>query len=188
MVESLARPGIGIASGPGLVPDDLPFMARLAGTTLASKGTGYVAQRYGEGSSNAREDRWSLVIGCNMAVRKAVFDQVGGFSTKFFPCEEMFTSFRITRQGYKLMFRPDASVYHYPRASLPGFCKQIYGYGKVRIRLIRSGVELEPTTIVPGVWVLSLAVLGLGSFVAPVLGWLLPEPVPLCPGLPVDDD
>ena len=71
------------------------------------------------------------------------------------------------------MFNPQAYVYHYPRESLGRFWKQIHGYGATRIRLLRAGCDFEPTTLVPGAWVLSLLVLGSGAWFSTVFLWLL---------------
>lgn len=173
IVEPFSDPAVGLVSGPSLVPDDLPLMARLAGVTLASKAAGYVAQRYVQGQPSAREVRWSFLIGCNMAFRKSVLDSLGGFDPAFWPGEEMIASFRATRDGHKLVFHPQAYLYHYPRASLRGYLKQIYGYGATRIRLLRAGVEFEPTTLIPALWVLSLVVLGAGAPWCCYCVWLL---------------
>lgn len=170
IAEPFADPAVGLVSGPSLVPHDLPLMARLAGVTLASKAAGYVAQRYVQGEPRPREVRWSFLIGCNMAFRKSVLNALGGFDPAFWPGEEMIASSRATRAGHRLVFHPLAYLYHYPRASLRGYVKQIYGYGATRIRLLRAGVEFEPTTIVPAVWVLSLLVLGA---TAPFCRWCL---------------
>ncbi|MDD5677326.1 MAG: glycosyltransferase [Kiritimatiellae bacterium] len=155
---------VGLVSGPGLVPDDLPLMARLAGIVLASKAAGYVAERYMVGDPAPREIRWSGLIGCNMAYRRAVLERLGGFDPAFWPGEEMIAAYRATRLGYKLIFQPQALLYHYPRASFWRFCRQMYGYGATRIRLIRAGVDLEAATIIPAVLVLALVVLGVTVF------------------------
>ena len=176
IVEPFADPRVGFVSGPSLVPDDLPLMGRLAGVVLASKAAGYVSERYLAGASGPREAKWSRLIGCNMAYRRTVLESIGLFDPAFWPGEEMIAAYRATQAGHKLVFHPEATLHHYPRASLGRFVKQIYGYGATRVRLFRAGVEFEPTTIVPAVWVLSLVLLGVGCllplFVRAALPWL----------------
>lgn len=167
------RPEVGLISGPGLVPDDIPLMARLAGSVLASKAAGYVAERYLAGDPAPREIRWSGLIGCNMAYRRAVLERLGGFDPAFWPGEEMIAAYRATRLGYKLVFHPQALLYHYPRASFWRFCRQMYGYGATRIRLIRAGVAVEPTTVIPAVLVLALGVLGFAAAFCRWAGYIL---------------
>ena len=43
----------------------------------------------------------------------------------------------------------------------------------MRIRLLRQGVPLEHSTLVPAAWVLSLAILGIGAFFSRLLFGLL---------------
>jgi len=166
-------PAVGLVSGPSLVPEDLPLVARLAGLALASKAAGYVAERYLTGESGPREVRWSRLIGCNMAYRRSVIESIGGFNPQFWPGEEMLAAYQATRQGQKLVFNPAAFVYHFPRCSLSGFIRQIYTYGATRVRLMRAGVEVEVTTMLPAVWVLSLAALGVPAAWSPLAAWLL---------------
>lgn len=152
-------PAVGICSGPSLVPPDVGLWARLAGLALSSPAAGYVAFRYTSAKAEPMPIKWSKIIGCNMAYRKKVWQQINGFPADFWPGEEMIASFRVEKAGHKLMFHPDAWVFHYPRQHWQKFWKQMHGYGATRIRLIRAGVENEITTLLPMAWVLSLAVL-----------------------------
>jgi succinoglycan biosynthesis protein ExoA len=162
VVEAFDDPQVGLVSGPGLIPDDLPLMARLAGVALASKAAGYVSERYMAGDSRPRAVSWSRLIGCNMAYRRSVLEEIGGFDPAFWPGEEMIAAYKATRR-HRLIFHPAARLHHYPRQSLAGFWKQMHGYGLTRIRLIRAGVDFEPTTVLPAAWVLSLVTLGLAA-------------------------
>jgi len=163
MLRCFEQPEVGLVSGPSLVPDDISRFARLAGLALSSRAAGYVSERYVKGGQEPRYIKWSGIIGCNMLFRRTIFEELGGFDPEFYPGEEMRASFLVSRLGHKLMFNPGAPVYHYPKQTFKGFWRQIYRYGATRIRLIRSGVEIEPGPLVPGLWVLSLVVLGLGS-------------------------
>ncbi len=173
VLDVFQRTDAGLMSGPGLVPEDVALMTRLAGMTLASKAAGYVSQRYVTGRPEARSVKWSRLIGCNMAFRAEVLRSIGGFDAKFWPGEEMLAAFQATQLGNVLVFHPGARVYHYPRSTFPRFCRQIAGYGATRIRLHRAGVELEPSSFVPGLWVLSLFAFSLGSLFTPVFAYLL---------------
>ena len=166
-------PAVGICSGPSLVPPDVGLWARLAGLALSSPAAGYVAWRYRAGKAEPVRIKWSKIIGCNMAYRKTVWEQIGGFPADFWPGEEMIAAFRVQQAGHVLMFHPDAWVYHYPRQAPLKFWKQMHGYGATRIRLIRAGVENEPTTLAPMAWVASLAVLIPAAFFSKWAAWLL---------------
>ncbi len=173
VLDVFKRADAGLMSGPGLVPQDVPLITRLAGAALASKAAGYVSGRYVQGNPEPRSVKWSRLIGCNMAFRADVLRTIGGFDTRFWPGEEMLAAFQATQLGHVLIFHPGARVYHYPRSSFFRFCRQISGYGATRIRLLRAGVELEPSSMVPGLWVLSLLVLSIGSFFATAFAQLL---------------
>jgi GT2 family glycosyltransferase len=150
---------VGGVSGPSLVPPDVGRFAHLAGIAMQSKAAGYVSERYLKGSCHKPKIvGWSRMIGCNMAYRRSVLESIGGFDPAFWPGEEMLAAYRAGLQT-KLVFAPQAWVYHYPRVSFLRFWKQMSGYGATRIRLIRAGVEFEPTTVVPALWVVSLLVL-----------------------------
>ena len=173
ILAPFADPNVGMVSGPALIPDDISLIGRLAGVALASKAAGYVSERYLKGHPEPRSIRWSRIIGCNMVYRRKVMESLGGFDPKFWPGEEMIAAFRAGREGHVLLFQPEACVYHYPRQSLLRFWKQMHGYGATRVRLLRAGVDFEPTTIVPALWVLSLLVLGAGAFFSKWMGYAL---------------
>lgn len=163
VLEAFADPAVGMVSGPSLVPDDVPLMARLAGGALSSVAAGYVASRYVNDGRGPRRIRWSGIIGCNMAFRRRVLEEAGGFDPRFWPGEEMVVSSAVEKGGHAIVFAPDAWLFHYPRSSLLGFVKQIYKYGATRIRLIRQGVGFEPTTLLPAIIVVVFVVLGAGA-------------------------
>lgn len=173
VLEPFDQSDVGLVSGPSLVPEDVPLTARLAGLALSSPAAGYVAQRYLRQQTEPRDVAWSKIIGCNMVYRKSVLHDLGGFNPKFWPGEEMIASYQTAQRGYRIVFHPQACVDHYPRTSVRRFIRQMAGYGATRIRLIRAGVAVEPTTLIPGLWLLSLALLLPGALVSRWLAYLL---------------
>lgn len=166
--EPFSDPKTAVVSGPSLVPPEVNLVARLAGLALSSPAAGYVSARYRAHQAEPIAINWSKIIGCNMCYRREVLDEMGGFDPAFWPGEEMIASFRVQERGHRLMFYAAAWVYHYPRQSFARFWKQIHGYGATRVRLCRGGVEIEPTTFVPALWVLSLVLLG---GLSPISAW-----------------
>lgn len=156
MREAFHNPEVALVSGPGLVPPDAGRFARLAGLALSSPAAGYAAWRYRKGEEDLIPISWSKIIGCNMAYRRTVIEKIGGFDPAFWPGEEMLAAFRAQQSGYSLCFYSPAFCYHYPRQSFIRFWKQVFGYGATRIRLMRSGVQFEPSTLVPAVWVATM--------------------------------
>lgn len=64
------------------------------------------------------------------AFRKTVFDEVGGFDTSFpAACaEDADLSFRLAQKGLKMVFNPDAIVYHIHPSTLYDYLKRKYRY------------------------------------------------------------
>lgn len=173
VLEDFTAPDVGMVSGPSLVPTDITLMARLAGLALSSPAAGYVAHRYVKGQEAVKRVKWSRTIGCNMIFRRSAFEQIHGFDPDFYPGEEMIAAHGVARRGHALVFDSEAYVYHYPKTTFRGFWRQIFRYGATRVRLMRAGLDVEWTPMVPAVWVLSLIALGIGAFLQGWLKWLL---------------
>jgi len=59
------------------------------------------------------EVQW--LSGCNMSVRRDVFQRIGGFDTRYagdFSWEEPDLCARVQRKGFKVLYNPRAKVYH----------------------------------------------------------------------------
>lgn len=151
VLEAFREPTIRIVSGPGEAPPGARGFARLGGLALSSAAAGYVAERYvGEGQS-PRPAQWSRIIGCNMAWRREALEAVGGFDPTFWPGEEMIAAWRaVGRNVGGLVIHPGVRVFHEPRPTAAGFCRQVVGYGATRLRLIRAGAAVEWPTLLPG--------------------------------------
>lgn len=150
---AFADDAVGLVSGPGLIPEDINEVGRQAGLALSSRGAGYVAERYRQNAGEPYAIDWDRVIGCNAAYRREAFAQMGGFPADFYPGEEMIAAFWTEQKGWKLLFLPQARVWHYPRQSCRRFWRQVWGYGATRIRLLRRGVTFNALPLVPGIWV-----------------------------------
>ncbi len=93
----------------------------------------------------------------NKGVRKAAFEEVGGFSGLRFG-EDLDLSMRLMKAGYRSALIEDAWVYHKRRTDLKKFFKQVYNSGMARVVLNR----LHPGTmkavhLLPSLFVLYLA-------------------------------
>jgi glycosyltransferase involved in cell wall biosynthesis len=66
---------------------------------------------------------------CNLAYSKKVFNKIDGFDSNFKEAEEVDLNFRAVDSGYKLIYKPEAVVYHRVRESIKGFIKQSFWYG-----------------------------------------------------------
>lgn len=68
----------------------------------------------------------------NLAMPHAAFEAVGGFDGERFPlaAEDRDLCDRWRASGRRLVFAPDAVVWHFHAMSLRGFCRQHLGYGR----------------------------------------------------------
>ncbi len=70
----------------------------------------------------------------NMGIRRAVYEQLGGFRAMRFG-EDVDFSYRIVEAGYKTALIPDAYVYHKRRTDFRKFFRQVHNSGIARINL-----------------------------------------------------
>lgn len=71
------------------------------------------------------------VPGCNLAVRKSAFTEIGGFLPKFHAAgDDVDFCWRLMERGFTIAFHAGAMVWHYRRFTVRGYLKQQMGYGK----------------------------------------------------------
>jgi len=75
--------------------------------------------------------------GCNIAVRRTAYFEVGGFDPQFRTAgDDVDFCWRLREKGYRLGFAPTAFVWHHRRPSLRGYLRQQIGYGKAEALLV----------------------------------------------------
>jgi GT2 family glycosyltransferase len=75
--------------------------------------------------------------GCNIAVRRAAYFEIGGFDPRFMTAgDDVDFCWRLRDNGYRLGFAPTTFVWHHRRPSLRGYLRQQIGYGKAEALLI----------------------------------------------------
>ncbi|MCL4394063.1 MAG: glycosyltransferase [Chloroflexi bacterium] len=83
------------------------------------------------------------------AYRREVFARVGGFDESFpgASVEDQELSFRLSELGFKLVFVPDALVYHQHVVGLGAYARRKFriGYWKVRVHRLHPGKMLRDT-------------------------------------------
>ena len=91
----------------------------------------------------------------NMAIKKAIYDQIGGFGSLRHGQDIEFSN-RIRNSGARIKFIKDAIVYHRRRSSLKQFYKQVFNWGVARINLYLIDKNmLEPIHFLPTLATLS---------------------------------
>lgn len=152
---------VGAVGGPSIAPKFASFFQRAVDHCMTTSfvGTGGMI-----GTTKKSFVKY-YPRGGNMAVKKAVLDEVGLFDEKFIPAEEIDLDKRIEKAGYKLTLAKDAIVWHMPRASLKGFLKQIYSRGIMKIQFTRRYKEsFEFLYFMPLIGVLGIIFLIIFSF------------------------
>jgi GT2 family glycosyltransferase len=131
------------------VADDV---GALAGEVLAAPAGDTLAARYGAArgflsqEAHLRHPYRPRAVAANLLVRRAAFEQVGGFYEGVRAGEDTDFSWRIQAAGWRLELRSDASVEHRYRTTLKELRSQWRGYAAGRAWLARryDGFEPEP--------------------------------------------
>lgn len=124
----------------------------LAGAVVPAPGASTLAGRYGAAKSFLDQDAHLAhpflprAVAANLLVRRAAFEQVGGFFEGLRAAEDTDLSWRVQRAGWRLESRPAARVEHRYRATVRDLRRQWRGYAAGRAWLARryDGFEPEP--------------------------------------------
>jgi GT2 family glycosyltransferase len=79
------------------------------------------------------------IPGCNFAIRKDVFEELGGFDPQFRAAgDDVDLCWRLQQAGHRIGFHSGAMVWHLRRSSLPAYWRQQLGYGRAEALLERK--------------------------------------------------
>jgi GT2 family glycosyltransferase len=108
------------SGGPNVVPPEDPWMAQC------------IARAPGAPTHVLLDNRIAEhVPGCNMAFRRDVLLEVGGFNPIYLRAgDDVDLCWRLQARGWKIGFAPAALVWHHHRASVRAYWKQQVGYGE----------------------------------------------------------
>ncbi len=72
---------------------------------------------------------------CNLAYHRALFEQLGGFDPRFITAEDIDLNLRAVQLGASILYRPDATIYHYGWTTFLRFLYQAFwnGYGRKQL-------------------------------------------------------
>jgi GT2 family glycosyltransferase len=124
----------------------------LAGEVLAAPGAGTLAARYGAARGFLGQEAHlshpyrPRAVAANLLVRRAAFEQVGGFYEGVRAAEDTDFSWRLQAAGWRLELRRDAGVEHRYRTTVRELRRQWRGYAAGRAWLARryDGFAPEP--------------------------------------------
>jgi cellulose synthase/poly-beta-1,6-N-acetylglucosamine synthase-like glycosyltransferase len=124
---------VAIVGGPNLTPKSDSFIQKCFGYVMESSfGTAGMHNRY-KADGIAREATEKDLILCNLSARKSVLEKEGAFVESLYPNEENELFNRLQANGHKLIYDPEAIVYHSRRSSVKAFIKQNFNYGRGRM-------------------------------------------------------
>lgn len=156
--EAMSDSSVAAVGGPSITPASDSWLQQLFGHALASiLGTGAVRNRYRMFGS-IRETTDKELILCNLAIRRSVFLQLGGFDERLYPNEENELLDRVRSSGFRLMHIPSMSVFRSQRTSLKAFIRQMFSYGCGRSQQSLVSGAYSFISFVPLFFVLYLAV------------------------------
>jgi len=119
-------PTVAAVGGPAITPESDGLMLQASGYVYASLlGGGNYAYRYIPQSRREVDDYPT----CNLLVRRADFEAVGGFDTRFWPGEDTKLCLDLTQSlSKKIIYAPDVVAYHHRRALFGPHLRQVRSY------------------------------------------------------------
>jgi GT2 family glycosyltransferase len=108
----------------------------------------------------------------NLSVRKEVFSEVGGFDTSFWPGEDTKLCLDIVHGlGKKILYEPNAIVYHHRRNVFKPHIKQISSYALHRGYFVKKypQTSMKPGYFIPSFFFLYLLTAAFLSYQYPVV-------------------
>ena len=137
-------------------PDWLTYLAKsfasgehaaVGGPNVPPAGSGSVAQCVANAPGGPTHvllsDREAEHIpGCNMAIRKAELEQIGGFDPRFRAAgDDVDICWRLLDSGRRIAFAPGAVVCHHRRGTVSGYLRQQRAYGAAEALLEQKHPE-----------------------------------------------
>lgn len=130
---------VAVVGGPSLAVTDDSLRKKLFSYALSS----YFAHsrmraRY-KSIGKLRESNEKELIGCNLCIKRSIFEKLNGFNEAFYPNEENEFLNRVKKiQGCKIIYNPNVIVYREMKDSLFDFAKRFFRYGRGRAKQILS--------------------------------------------------
>jgi len=157
-LAGMSDPDVAVVGGPSITPADDNQLQQLFGSALASAfGSGAVNNRY-RAHGEIRETTDKELILCNLAVRRSVFIDLGGFNECLYPNEENEFLERVTKAGYKLLHDPGMRVFRSQRKTLKAFVRQMFSYGRGRGQQSLITSSYSVTGFIPLLFVIYLLI------------------------------
>ncbi len=93
----------------------------------------------------------TVAYGC---YKKEILVRAGGFDEALVRNQDNDLNKRIVQSGGKILFDPGIRFHYFPRDTIKGTCKQLFGYGYWEAKLIKKRkAQFSITTIIPSLFV-----------------------------------
>ncbi len=136
---------VGGVGGPGSTPPEDTLWQHVSGAVYSSfAASGTYRYRYiYDRRRNAVDDYPT----CNLAVRRDVYREAGGFQTNYWPGEDTELCLTITKKcGYRIVYDPLVEVHHHRRSLWKGHFKQVTQYALHRGFFVKKFPETSRKT------------------------------------------
>jgi GT2 family glycosyltransferase len=125
LVLSLEEDGVVATGGPNLPVGDVGFVERAVSAAPGAPVEVLLT-----------DDRAEHVPGCNMAFRRGVLAEIGGFDPVYTSAgDDVDVCWKILDRGQEIGFSPAAQVRHHRRSTVRGYLRQQRGYGRAEALL-----------------------------------------------------
>ena len=166
LTQVAARPEVGIASASLRLAED-PELLNSNGNPVHVLGLSW-AGHLGEPAARFPDElRIASATGAAIALRREVWNALGGFTEEFFAyCEDADLSLRCWQQGWEVVYVPTAVVaHHYEFSRNPN---KFYLLERNRLAMVLSVYEAHTLLLSPALLAFEVAMLG----VSVLNGWL----------------
>lgn len=137
LVSHFRDPKVAIVGGPNQNPPDANLRERCSGYIFSSfLGSASMSARYGSNITSPKEADETDLIACNMAVRKSLIEKFG-FPEEIWPNEENIFCYTVKKNGYRLIYEPNAIVWHHRRSIFLSHTQQVFRYGRGRGQMMK---------------------------------------------------
>jgi len=163
-VPYFADPKVAVVGGPALPFQRDEFSYQVGKYLLGSAFTsGFASTRY-KLQKNVQEVHEYGLIAANNVIRKDVFESVSGFDAEQVLSEENDLYFRITQQGYKLLYVPEIYVWHRAKPIVLPLLKKVFFYATGRgVLMVRKPKTFRLLYLIPTSFALGSIFLPLAS-------------------------
>ena len=163
-------PEVGAVCGPAVTPIADSRRQKASGLLYSSSMvSGRTTYRYARHKAREIDDFPS----CNLMIRRSDFEKASGYPEEFWPGEDTVLCLRITHDlGKKMLYAPNAAIYHHRRPLLVPHAKQVFSYARQRGYFVRKFPQTSRRLqyFVPSLFVLLLVVgFGVSFLGGPVL-------------------